>query len=151
MMTENEIQTDYEAEYKIDREQAEQERLRRLRYEAADIQKDWVDTFKDGETRRYRFVYDERTEYKLKHFKEGDEGRMLFHFHVLNLDNLEQVKYGRDQEFLLAKTHAVAILDELIAGHYDLEITRRGSSNFGTRYEVKPILPATTTKPAAAA
>jgi hypothetical protein len=116
-----------------------------------------VDTFKHGEIRRYRFVYDERTEFKLKHFKFDDarkpldEGRMLFHFHILDLDNPEQLKYGRDQEFLLARTHAVAILDELIAGHYDLEITRRGTSNLGTRYEVKPILPATTTKTAAAA
>lgn len=115
-----------------------------------------VDTFKHGEIRRYRFVYDERTEFKLKHFKFDDarkpldEGRMLFHFHILDLDNPEQLKYGRDQEFLLARTHAVAILDELIAGHYDLEINRRGTSNLGTRYEVKPILPATTTKTAAA-
>lgn len=71
---------------------------------------------------------------------------MLFHFYVFDLNNPDQLKYGKDQEFLLAKTHAVAILIELEAGHFDLEITRRGTGNFDTKYEVKPII--TTTPPA---
>jgi hypothetical protein len=134
-------QVDYhqQADYEIHREKAEKERLKRLIYEASDSQKDWVDTFKDGETRRYRFVYDERTNHKLKHFKEGDEGVMKYHFYVLNLDNPDQLKYGHDQEFLLAETHVLAVLRQLDAGNYDLEITRHGSGNLDTWYEVKPI------------
>ncbi len=86
-------------------------------------------------------MYDNRTGYKLKHFKEGKES-MRFHFYVRNLDDPDQLKYGPDEEFLLAKTRAVPILRELLAGHYDLEITRHGRpGSIDTRYEVKPILP----------
>lgn len=76
---------------------------------------------------------------------------MLFLFHVFDLNNSDQLRYGKDQEFPLAKTHAVAILNELLAGHYDLEITRHGTGNFDTRYEVRPIITTTTTAPAPAA
>lgn len=49
------------ADYEINREQAEQkeqeqERLRKLRYQATDTKKDWVDKFANGETRKYKFV-----------------------------------------------------------------------------------------------
>lgn len=126
--------------------QEELERLRKMKYQATTIQQSWVDKFTPEETRRYRFVYDERTQYKLKHFGENDKtGRMLFHFYVRDLDNPDQVKYGTEQEFLLSKTHAIAILDEFEKGHYDLEITRHGTTNRDTRYEVKPIITATTT------
>jgi len=65
---------------------------------------------------------------------------MKFYFYVFDLDYPEQLKYGKEQEFLLAKTHAKNILDCLIRGDYDLEITRHGLTNNDTRYEVKPIV-----------
>jgi hypothetical protein len=40
-------QIDYRADYGIDHEQAQKERLKELIYKASDSQKGWVDTFKD--------------------------------------------------------------------------------------------------------
>jgi len=39
----------------------------------------------------------ERTDYKLKHFKEGDEGSMRYLFYVLNLENPDQLRYGQEK------------------------------------------------------
>jgi len=144
--------TDNKVEPKNTSEQTELERLKKMRYEAEN-RKDWVDSFKDGETRRYRFVYDGRTGYRLKHYKFDDQkkpldqGIMKYHFYVFNLDDPEQLRYGKDQEFLLVKTHSKNILDCFIQGHYDLKITRHGKGPFDTRYEVEPIV----TTPATAA
>lgn len=124
--------------------QEERERLGRLLY-ASKGAKTWMPTLNDGETKRLRFVFDERTRYDEKRYSPdnpAEKPAMKQFFYVLDLDDPEEVQFGEAREFLMSKTQCGDILNYLMLGYRDMEITRHGDDK-KTWYEVKIIKAAT--------
>lgn len=86
--------------------QEEKDRLYRQIYEAKS-DKPWIDTLRDQ-----KVLVCVRWKYKPKKYDQHEpgEGTYKYHFYVFDLDDQEQLNYGTEKEFLLAKTHALLIL-----------------------------------------